>query len=88
MYPPSNSQKGDGDCGNLLICGFFARGTNTIIDVRIMDTDAKSYHSKDQGCTKKCWYLDACLAQNRHFTPFVVSTLDGLVGRKAKELLK
>jgi hypothetical protein len=36
---------------------------------------------------KKRKYLDACLAQHRHFTPFVVST-DGLVNREAKELLK
>ncbi len=92
--PHPNSHKGDGDCGNLLIRGLFARGTDTIVDVRITDTDAKSYRSKDPHKVlaqherkKKRKYLDACLAQRRHFTPFVVST-DGLVGRVAKELLK
>jgi hypothetical protein len=36
---------------------------------------------------KKKKYLEACLAQRRHFTPFVVST-DGLLDREAKILLK
>jgi hypothetical protein len=45
--PHPNLRKGGGDCGGLLIRGHFACGTNTIVDVRIMDMDAKSYHSKD-----------------------------------------
>jgi hypothetical protein len=92
--PHPNSRKGNGNRGDLLLCGFFAGGTDTIIDVRITDTDAKSHHLKDphkllagQEKEKKRMYLDACLAQRRHFTLFVVST-DGLIGRKAKELLK
>jgi hypothetical protein len=36
---------------------------------------------------KKKKYLEACLGQRRHFTPFVVST-DSLLGREAKILLK
>jgi hypothetical protein len=36
---------------------------------------------------KKKKYLEACLEQRRHFTPFVVST-DGLLGKEAKTLLK
>ena len=36
---------------------------------------------------KKKKYLAACLAQRRHFTPFVVST-DGLLGKEAKALLQ
>jgi hypothetical protein len=36
---------------------------------------------------KKHKYLDTCVAQRQYFTPFVIST-DGLVGCKAKELLK
>ena len=36
---------------------------------------------------KKKKYLEACLDQRRHFTPFVVST-DGLLGKEAKTLLK
>ena len=36
---------------------------------------------------KKNKYLEPCLNQRRHFTPFVVST-DGLVGKEATTLLK
>jgi hypothetical protein len=36
---------------------------------------------------KKKKYLQPCLDQRRHFTPFVVSA-DGLIGKEAKTLLK
>jgi hypothetical protein len=36
---------------------------------------------------KKKKYLQSCLEQRKHFTPFAVST-DGLIGREAGELLK
>jgi hypothetical protein len=69
-------------------------GTDCIIGIRCIDTDAKSVLSKDpakvlenQEREKKRKYLGACLAQRRHFTPFVVST-DGLLGREAKNLLR
>jgi hypothetical protein len=78
-------RSGDKDCEDLLICGFWAHGTDTIADVRVTDTDAKSYCSRDphkvlaqQERKKKKKYLDACLEQRGHFTPFVVSP-DGLV---------
>ena len=58
------------------------------------DTDAKSYHSQDPHKVlaqhereKKKKYLQACLDQRKHFTPFVVST-DGMIGQEAGELLK
>ena len=82
------------DRGDLLIRGLWAIGTDCIIDVRVTDTDAKSYRSKDpakvleaQEREKKKKYLQACLGQRRHFTPFVVST-DGLLGKEAKTLLR
>jgi hypothetical protein len=37
---------------------------------------------------KKRKYLEACLRQRRHFSPFVVSTEDGLFGKDVKPLLK
>ena len=37
--------------------------------------------------TKKKKYLASCLAQHRHFTPFVVS-VDGLIGREANQVLR
>jgi hypothetical protein len=36
---------------------------------------------------KKKKYLEACLEQHRHFSPFVVST-DGLLGKESRTLLK
>jgi hypothetical protein len=78
----------------LLIRGLWARGTDFIIDVRVTDTDAKSNLSKDPAKVlanhereQKKKYLEACLGQRRHFTPFVVST-DDLLGREANKLLK
>jgi hypothetical protein len=36
---------------------------------------------------KKRKYLEPCLEQHRHFSPFVVST-NGLIGREAQVMLK
>jgi hypothetical protein len=78
----------------VLIRGLWERGTDCIIDVRITDVDAKSNLSKHpekvliaQEKGKKKKYLEACLEQRGHFTPFVVST-DILLGKEAKTLLK
>jgi hypothetical protein len=85
----SNEERGD-----LLIQGCWARGTDVIVDVRVTDTDAKLYRSRDphkvlaaQEREKKKKYLQFCHKQRKHFTPFAVST-DGLIGREAGELLK
>jgi hypothetical protein len=68
----------------------WARGTDCIIDVRITDVNAASNQSMDpqkvltthEREKKKKKYLEACLEQHHHFTPFVVST-DGLfLGRQ------
>jgi hypothetical protein len=82
------------DRGDILLRGFWIPQTDLVIDVRVTDTDAKSNRSKDPKKVleqhekeKKKKYLQACLAQRRHFTPFVVST-DGLIGKEAKTLLK
>jgi hypothetical protein len=60
----------------------------------VTDTDAKSYHHRDpakviatQEKEKKQKYLEPCLEQRRHFTPFVCST-DNLLGRKAETFAK
>jgi hypothetical protein len=51
------------------------------MDVHVTDTDAKSYSHRDpakviatQEQEKKRKYLEACLEQHHHFTPFVCST--------------
>jgi len=82
------------DRGDLLIRGLWARGTDCILDIRVTDTDAKSNRSKDPGKVlaahereKKKKYLQPCLEQRRHFTPFVTST-DGLIGKEGKTVLK
>jgi hypothetical protein len=73
------------------IRGFWERGTDCIIDVRVTDTDARAI-SKDPAKVLEAHererrkYLKPCLEQRRHFTPFVVST-DGLIGKEAKTLL-
>jgi hypothetical protein len=79
----------DNDRGDILVHGFWARGTDCIINVCVTNTDAKSQGHKDPDKVlvqhkreKKCSYLEPCLKQRRHFTPFVVST-DGLLGREA-----
>ena len=58
------------------------------------DLDAKSNKSRNPDKVlaahereKKKKYLEPCLEQRRHFSPFVVST-DGLFGKEAKIVLK
>jgi hypothetical protein len=83
-----------GERGDLLVRGFWENGMDAIIDVRVVDTDAKSYNSrapekvlKSAEKVKKNKYLEHCLQQRRAFTPFVIS-VDGLLGYEAKNLLK
>jgi hypothetical protein len=86
---PDNDERGD-----LLIRGFWDSQMSTIVDVRITDTDAKSYCTKDPAKVleqhereKKKKYLQPCLDRRKHFTPFVVSA-DGLVGKEAQTFLR
>jgi hypothetical protein len=80
--------------GDLLIRGLWTKQTSCIVDVRVTDTDAASYASstpekvlRKHEQEKKKKYLESCLEQRRHFTPFVCST-DGMLGLEAKQLLK
>jgi hypothetical protein len=65
-----NKVSGESDCGDLLLRGFWARSTDCIVDVRVTNTDAKSYCNKrapakvlesGEKLKKKC--LNACLKQ-------------------------
>ena len=83
-----------GERGDLLIRGLWSRGTDCILDVRVTDTDCKSYCRRDpmkvlasQEKEKKRKYLKPCLDQRRDFVPFVVS-VDGLIAREAKATLQ
>jgi hypothetical protein len=92
--PPSPVVRDNDNRGDLMIRGFWSRGTDCIIDVRITDLDSKSYlkRSSDkvlagQEQEKKRKYLAPCLAQRRHFTPFVSST-DGMIGKEGQTFAK
>ena len=74
--------------------GFWSCGTNCIVNVHIMDTDACTYRSRELAKVleaheweKKRKHLEPCLESRHHFTPFVCST-DGLIGREAKAFLR
>jgi hypothetical protein len=90
-----NDVTGKSDHGDLLLRGFWARGTNCIVEVRVTDTDAKSYCKQPPDKVlesgekmKKKKYLEACLEQRRHFTPFIC-LVDGLLaGREAHTFAK
>eukprot|EP00957_Ditylum_brightwellii_P055107 4177191-Ditylum_brightwellii.AAC.1 len=72
-----------------MIHHMWKRQVNTVIDIRITDTDAKSHILRPleillaaQEKEKKGKYLNACLEQNQHFSPYVVS-VDGMLGKEA-----
>ena len=79
---------------NLLIRGLWTQGTDSIHNMRVVNTDAVSYQYKTpEKCLetadheKKRKYLNTCLNERRHFTPFFAS-MDSLLGVKAEATLK
>ena len=87
--PEESEQKGD-----LLIRDLWANGTDSVHNMRVVNTDAKSYWGRTpEKCLeeaekgKKKMYLEACLQQRRHFSTFVAS-VDGLLGVEATATLK
>ena len=80
--------------GNLLIRDRWKQGTNSVHDMRSVNTDALTYQLKEpEKClheaekVKKKMYLQACLQQRRHFSPFVAS-VDRLLGVETTATLK
>jgi hypothetical protein len=78
---------------DVLIHGLWQQGTDAIIDIRITDLDVKSNISRvpmkilaAHKCEKNCKYLEPCLEQCCHFSPFVVST-DSLIDKEAQTVL-
>ena len=79
--------------------GFVENGTydeeyESVHDIRVVNTDAKSHSWKQpEKCLqeaereKKQMYLEACLQQRRHFSPFVASVY-WLMGVEATVTLK
>ena len=87
--PEVTEQKGD-----LLIRNLWQQGTNSVHDMRVVNTDAPTYQKKEpEKCLhkgergKKKMYLEACLQQRWHFSPFVAS-VDGLLGVEATGTMK
>ena len=80
--------------GDLLIRDLWANGTDSVHNMRVVNTDAKSYWEKsperfleEAESGKKKMYLEACLQQRQHFSLFVTS-VDGLLGVEATATLK
>ena len=87
--PEAMEQKGD-----LLIRDLWQNGTDSVHDMRVVNTDAKSHSGKtpekflqeaEMGVNQM--YPKACLQQRRHFYLFVAS-VDGLLGVEATATLK
>ena len=81
---------GDEARGDVLAHGFWNCGRGTVFDVRICDTDSRSYgntssskilerHAKE----KKDKYETACLDRRRDFTPLVYS-VDGMASKDTR----
>ena len=80
--------------GDILIHGLFEKQTSCILDVRVTDSDCPSNllaspekvlarHERE----KKKKYLEACLEERRHFSPYVCDCY-GLLGEEAKAVNK
>jgi hypothetical protein len=70
------------------------RNLLTLLDIRVINTDAESYRSQPIQCAlsnaekeKKRKYKTACEESRSAFTPFVTST-DGVLGNEAKYFIK
>jgi hypothetical protein len=81
---------GDEARGDVKVHGLWKKGQDCIIDVRITDTDSKSYASSSSekvleraAKLKKDKYLAACLERRRSFVPLVYS-VDGMPCKEAK----
>ena len=79
--------------GDLLIHGLMEKWQESIIDVKILNTEAISHRNKDVDKLligaereKKKTYLTACISQRRTFVPFVCTT-DGVLWEEANSFL-
>ena len=80
--------------GDISARGVWQPQATAIFDVRIVDSDAPSYHHlspkavlKQAETAKKNKYSNACEAVHASFTPLCL-TIDGLVGTEANTFLK
>ena len=80
--------------GDIAVHGLWKSGETCILDMRVTDTDAKSYVGSSSAKVlekaakaKKDKYLDACLERRKSFTPLVYS-VDGLACKEARAFEK
>ncbi|KAL7474011.1 hypothetical protein ACHAW6_000020, partial [Cyclotella cf. meneghiniana] len=88
--PPPNDTPGDESRGDVLVHGFWQRARGTIFNVRICDTDTRSYANTSSDKVleraskeKVRKYEHACLAQRRDFTTLIYS-VDGLASKDVR----
>jgi hypothetical protein len=81
---------GDEVRGDVLVHGLWKWGEDCVLNIRVTDTDSKSYLSMSSAKVlekaakeKKTKYLDACIERRRLFVPLVYS-VDGMEGKEAK----
>ena len=90
----NHSNSNNGNRADIMIRGLWETGTDALIDVQLVNVDARSHQNREAEAilktaekSKKRKHLADCHQQRRHFTPFVVST-DGMLGYKANFLIK
>jgi len=79
---------------DLCVHGAWEPHTEVLFDIRVVDTDARSYHTHNPHDVlstakgeKKCKYLQACQDQCATFTLLCVS-VDGMLGSEAEFFVK
>ena len=79
---------------DLQVRGVWQPQVDVLFDVRVVDTDAPSYHGRSPQAVlgsaeaeKKCKYLEACLARHAGFTPLCFS-IDGMLRSEADCFLR
>ena len=79
---------------DLLIRDLWQKGLDNVHNMRVVNIYAPTYMNKEpEKCLheaekeKKKMYLEACLQQRRHFSPFFAS-VDGILGVEATATLK
>ena len=91
---PNPQQANDEARGDVLVHGLWVKGSGCVLDIRVTDTDARSYQSSSSqkvleraAKVKKAKYNDACLEMRRSFMPLVYS-VDGLACKEARAFEK
>ena len=84
----------NGDKGDLLVCNFYEKGTDLILDFCICDINQPSYLFKKPEnilkhaeSAKRNKYLNACIEQRRYFFPIVISC-EGMMGKDTSIFFK